>query len=85
MYHDISWYSLYTVCSLWVTGVECHFQQYFSYILAFSFISNGNQSKVIGENHRVNDQLYYIMLYQVHKTTGIKLSTLMVLDEHMKT
>jgi hypothetical protein len=28
----------------WVYGVERHFQQYFSYIVAVSFIGEGNQS-----------------------------------------
>jgi len=28
----------------WVYGVECHFQQYFSYIVAVSFIGEGNRS-----------------------------------------
>jgi len=27
-----------------VYGVQCHFQQYFSYIMAVSFIGGGNRS-----------------------------------------
>jgi len=30
---------------MFVYGVECHFQQYFYYIVAFSFIDGGNQRK----------------------------------------
>jgi hypothetical protein len=30
-------------------GVECHFQQYFNYIMAVSFI--GGVNRVYGENH----------------------------------
>jgi hypothetical protein len=33
-----------------VFGVLCHFQQYFSYIVAVSFI--GGESVVLGENHQ---------------------------------
>ena len=29
-----------------------HFQQYFSYIVAVSFIDGGNRTRVSGENHR---------------------------------
>jgi len=41
----------------------CHFQQYFSYIMAVSFIA--------GENHRPtlsHCQIYHIMLHRVHMT-----------------
>jgi hypothetical protein len=40
-------------------GVKCHFQQYFSYIVAVSLME---EAAVHGENHRI----YHIMLYQVH-------------------
>ena len=40
-----------------VYGVSRHFQKYFSYIVAVSFIGE----EVLGENHR----LYHIMLYRV--------------------
>jgi hypothetical protein len=46
-----------------VCGVEHHFQQYFSYIVAVSFIGG-----VHGENNQlsqVNDKLDHIMLYRV--------------------
>ena len=39
-------------------GVKRHFQQYFSYIVAVSFIGRGNQRKP-----QVTDKLYHIMLY----------------------
>jgi hypothetical protein len=32
-----------TRISFMFDGVQCHFQQYFSYIMAFSFIGGGNQ------------------------------------------
>jgi hypothetical protein len=35
-----------------VYGVLCHFQQYFSYIVAVSFIGGGNRSTWRKENHR---------------------------------
>jgi len=28
----------------WVYAVQCHFQQYFNYIMTLSFIGGGNQS-----------------------------------------
>ena len=44
-----------------VYDVLCHFQQYFSVILAVSFIG------VPGENHRpATSHRYHIMLYRVH-------------------
>jgi hypothetical protein len=36
--YNIMWWSLSVTCD------RCHFQQYFSYIIAVSFISGGNQS-----------------------------------------
>ena len=34
----------YSVNMVYGCGVECHFQQYFSYVVAVSFIGEGNQS-----------------------------------------
>ena len=51
-----------------VYGIHRHFQQYFSYIVAVSFIGGGNRS-IPGENHRlpqVTDKLYFIILHRVH-------------------
>jgi hypothetical protein len=42
-------------------GVQRHFQQYFSYIVAVSFIGGGNQSTK--GNHQPD---YHIKLYRVH-------------------
>ena len=42
--------SVYFVWFGWFFGVLCHFQQYFSYIVAVSFI--GGESGVLGENHQ---------------------------------
>ena len=41
-----------------VYGVQRHFQQYFIYVVAASFIGGGK--------HRPTDKLDHIMLYRVH-------------------
>ena len=49
----------------WGYWVLHHFQQYFSYIVAVSFIDGGNQRKTT-DLPQVTDKLYHIILYQVH-------------------
>ena len=44
-------------------GVRRHFQQYFRYIVAVSFIGGGNRST---QRKPLTDKLYHIMLYGVH-------------------
>ena len=45
-------------------GVEYHFQQYFCYIVGFSFIDGGNRRKPPSSS-QVTDKLYHIMLYHI--------------------
>ena len=46
----------------WLVGWFMVFQQYFSYIVAVSFIGGGNREKTT-DLSQVTDKLYHIMLY----------------------
>jgi hypothetical protein len=53
---------------VWLYGIVCHFQQYFSYIMVVSFIGEGNRStwKENPNLSQTTDKFYHTMLYCVH-------------------
>jgi hypothetical protein len=62
-------------------GVKHYFQQYFSYIVAVSFIGGGNQISM-----EKTDNLYHIMLYQVILArAGFEFTMLLVINISHKT
>jgi hypothetical protein len=62
----IIWKKIDHVILLFVWWCLCHFQQYFSYIVAVNFIGGGNQRtrrKPSTSQLQVTNELYHIMLY----------------------
>jgi len=63
-------------------GVYCYFQQYFSYIVAVSFIGRGNRGtrrKPPTCSVQVTDKLYHILLY-ASPWSRFELTTSVVID-----
>ena len=59
---------------------QCHFQQYFSYIVVVCFIGGGNRSTWRKPpTCRKSDKLCHVMLYQVHFAINRILITTLVM------
>ena len=75
---DDNYLSLRLGLWFYVYGVQCHFQQYFSYTVVVSFISGGNQSsrRKPTDLAQVTDTLYHIMF---DRESSIELTTIVVI------